>query len=331
MSVACAVIALAAALLGPRDAEGAVRCTRYASTNGHDTSNGERRHPFRTVRHLMGALRAGETGCLKGGTFAENVSLSRGGRRGEPITLTSMPGTTATLRGRLVVGEEANYVVFRRLRLNGRNSQGLASPFVDGDFVRFIRTNVTNRHQGICFILGSHTWGIARRTSIIRSRIHDCGELPATNHDHGIYVEAARHVLIKSNYIFDNADRGIQLYPDAQFTTIVHNVIDGNGSGIIFSGDGGRASSNNYVARNIITYARVRYNIESWWPSGNPVGTRNVVTNNCIWRGRLGNFNRDFGGYRTRNNVVVNPQYRDRAHNDFRLMPGSPCRTMGPQ
>jgi hypothetical protein len=310
------------------EADAAVRCHRHASTSGHDTNTGSRQHPFRTVRHLVRSLRPGQTGCLMGGTFREDVTIYRGGRRGDPITLRSMPGNRATLRGRLVVDDSANYVVVRNLRLDGRNSRGLASPFVSGDFVRFVRNNITNYHEGICFIVGSHTWGVARRTVIRRNRIHDCGRLPPTNHDHGIYVEASRGARIVHNYIYDNADRGIQLYPDARHTRILHNVIDGNGSGIIFSGVNQFASSDNYVARNIISYSRVRYNVESWWPD--LVGTANLVARNCVWRGNLGNFDRN-GGYRLRDNVIANPRYRDRARNDFRLRSGSACRRMGPR
>ena len=307
----------------------ATGCTRYASTTGHDWSAGTRRHPFRTVDRLMRRLRPAQTGCLLSGTFREDVTIRRGGLRGQPIRLQSARGSRATVRGRLVVAEGADYVVIRSVHLDGRNGGKLASPFVSGDFVRFSHDNITNHHQGICLIIGSQTWGIARRTVIVRNRIHDCGRLPPTNHDHGVYVESSRGAVIKDNFIYDNADRGIQLYPDAQRTRIVHNVLDGNGSGLIFSGAGGLASSNNYVARNIISFSNVRYNVESWWPAANPVGTRNIVAHNCLWRGRLGNFGGN-GGYRRRANIIANPSYIDRKGKDFRLRSGSPCTAMGP-
>ena len=50
---------------------------------------------------------------------------------------------------------------------------------------------------------------------IEHNRIHDCGELPATNFDHGVYVAEARDTVIRDNWIYSNADRGVQLYPDA--------------------------------------------------------------------------------------------------------------------
>ena len=84
---------------------------------------------------------------------------------------------------------------------------------------------------------------------IERNRIHNCGELPATNHHHGIYVEASDGARITDNWIYDNADRGVQLFPDAQGTYVARNVIDGNGQGIIFS----RKSANNVVEHNVIS------------------------------------------------------------------------------
>ena len=48
---------------------------------------------------------------------------------------------------------------------------------------------------------------------IERNRIHDCGELPATNHQHGIYVAHAIGTVIRDNWIYDNADRGFSFTP----------------------------------------------------------------------------------------------------------------------
>src|SRR5207245_8215668 len=88
---------------------------------------------------------------------------------------------------------------------------------------------------------------------IQRNRIHDCGRIPSSNHDHGIYLAYSDNTKVLDNVIFDNADRGVQLYPDAQGTLIKGNVIDGNGEGVIFSGAGGSASNDNVVEHNVIT------------------------------------------------------------------------------
>ncbi len=77
--------------------------------------------------------------------------------------------------------------------------------------------------------------------------------LPATNHEHGIYVANSVGARIIDNVIVDNADRGIQLYWNAQRTTIAGNIIDHNGEGILISGDYGYASSDNLIINNVIT------------------------------------------------------------------------------
>jgi parallel beta-helix repeat protein len=194
--------------------------------------------------------------------------------------------------------------------------------------VTFVGNDVTNGHTAICFVLGGTRYGRADRVVIRGNRIHHCGRLPATNHDHGIYLAHSSRAVISGNEIFDNADRGVQLYPNAQRARIVGNVIDGNGQGVIFSGANDRASSNNLVAGNVIANSRLRYNVESYWPRGNPVGTGNVVRGNCLSgaaRGGPSGVQSPSVGFVARDNVVGAPRYFNRAAGDLRLGPGSPC------
>jgi hypothetical protein len=197
---------------------------------------------------------------------------------------------------------------------------------VYGNDVSFYGNDVTNGHSTICFDLGEAGGFIARDIRIERSAIHDCGRLPVNNHEHGIYVENTRYVRIAWNLIYGNADRGIQLYPDAQHTSIVHNVIYGNGEGILFSGGSGTASSGALVARNIISDSNVRSNVESWYPRGNPKGTHNTVTDNCIGASSDTPLNQRGGGFEASRNLLVEPSFVNAPAHDFRLSAGSPCR-----
>src|SRR5205807_9016618 len=140
--------------------------------------------------------------------------------------------------------------------------------------------------------------------------------------DHGIYVDDAINTRIEWSLIYDNADRGIQLYPNAQGTTIDHNVIDDNGEGIIFSGDNGMASDGNEVYNNLLTGATIRHDVESWYPNGNPLGTGNVLHDNCVWGGREGAIDTSGGGFTATHNLNVNPQYVDATRHEYRLRRG---------
>jgi hypothetical protein len=315
----------------------AVPCTTFASPFGSDAASGSRSAPFRTAQKLADSLSLGEAGCLRAGTYRGNVTLRRGGAPGRRATLKSYPAERARILGRLWITESADFVTISSLDLDGSTAPTcrprpecavLPSPTVYGDDVVFWGNDVTNAHRTSCFLLGHVTRGRAERTLIKRNSIHDCGRLPPTNHDHGIYVEAADQARIAENYIYGNADRGVQLYPNARWTYIVRNVIDGNGEGILFAS----RSTGNLAEHNLITNSKVRWNLESY----RLTGKGNEARFNCL---RASNTEPSYdgnGGIQpgmpvfTHDNVVANPLYVDRASRDYRLREGSPCAGKGP-
>ena len=279
--------------------------------------------PF--VRHL----RPGAVGCLRG-TFHHSLTIRRGG-----IRLRSAPGSRATIGGVVYVAKTARDVVLARLALRSDHTPNVR---INGTGITIARSDITNGHTGICVSVGGgfERWGIAHSVALLRNRIHDCGRLPATNHDHGVYVEGAVDTVIRGNLIYDNADRGIQFYPNAKDSLATNNVIDSNGEGVIFSSEAGGgeystsyASSGNVVTRNIISNSTQRYNVESFWAG--PVGAGNLAKENCLWNGAQGNIDLSAGGFLAIANVVANPEFVDRSDGDFRLAPGSRCLGMGPQ
>lgn len=306
-------------------AQAAAACSLVAAPTGSDKAPGTEAAPLRTAQRLVDKLAAGQTGCLRGGTYTAALRFNHGGTTGAPLTLASYPGEQAKVVGRIYIPEGSNNVTVTRLSLDGRNASNLPSPTVNSSDVTFTGNDVTNGHTAICFDLGNAIYGKAIRVTIDRNRIHGCGRLPATNHHHGIYNEDSTSVTISWNLIYDNADRGIQLYPNAQNATIVHNVIDGNGTGILFSGDFGLAASNNNVANNVISGAVLRYNVESWYPLGNPLGMNNVVHDNCLWSGAKGSVDTSGGGFTLQNNTTANPQFTNRTAGDFHMGTSSPC------
>jgi parallel beta-helix repeat protein len=309
-------------------------CSRFASPAGSDSAPATKTRPLKSVQALADSLAPGETGCLLSGTYVEDVSVRRGGSPGRPLTLRSAPGVTATVRGRFWIADSANWVTVAHLRLDGLNGTRLPSPTVNGDHATFTDDDVTNEHMGgvrggdgVCFALGdpTGTYGLALYTTISYSKVHDCGT--SNNHNHGIYVAGSDYATIVDNWIYDNADRGIQLYPDAQHTQIRNNVIARNGEGVIFSGDKTHASSDNQVINNVIIDSRTRYNVEYWW-SG-PVGTGNVVASNCVYGGREGNVLEPLVGYTASQNLIVAPTFVGRSW-PSRIAPRSACAEFAP-
>jgi nitrous oxidase accessory protein NosD len=324
-----AVTAVVVAALGMEAARSAgaieaaitkIVCDKVASPLGSNGYSGTVAKPYLTVDKLASSLRSGQTGCLRAGVYQRDVEIKKGGSNGAPMTITSFPGERATILGRVYLTDQANNVVLQQLDLDGYNHARLPSPTVNGDNVVFRDNDVTNRHTSICFLLGSREWGRARGAVIERNRIHNCGQLPPTNHHHGIYAEATDNARITDNWIYDNADRGVQMFPDAQRTYVARNVIDGNGEGVVFS----RTSANNVVEKNIISNPVVRYTLEDF----ELTGKGNVARRNCLWSTRhAGNP----GGLPAAlavpavESIFVDPGFLNRAAKDFRLVPWSPC------
>ena len=112
------VFTLAAAAAAP----GAVTCTRYASPTGSDTASGSIDAPLRTAQALVDSLRAGETGCLRGGVYTEwRVQFSAAGTPTQPITLRSYPGERATVAaGYVYVPHGTDFVSVSDLEIDGQ-------------------------------------------------------------------------------------------------------------------------------------------------------------------------------------------------------------------
>jgi parallel beta-helix repeat protein len=308
--------ALCAAALPTAPAVAAEPCAKVVAAGGSDSAAGTAAAPLATPQRMIRQLAPGQTGCVRG-AVAGDVWIETSG-----ITLTSEPGQRASLRGEVVIDEETRNVTVSDLTLRKGDFE-YPSPVILGDDATLANNDISSDGRGICLLLGAqghHSGANAERALIAGNRIHDCGT--SNNHQHGIYVEHADDTRIIGNEIFDNADRGIQLYPNAQRTEIAGNVIDGNGQGIIISGAGGTATSGTRVHHNVITNPRLRASVESWFEGEK--GTDNIVERNCIFGGRR-TIDEGGGGFVARANLFVDPAYVDRGAKDFRLAPGSPC------
>ena len=278
LSVVVAALGATVALFVPLASAQSESCNYVVAPNGSDQAAGTVAAPVRTVDELLDRLGPGQTGCLRSGTYvADQFKVST-----PAVKLTSYPGERATLRGRLRFEAGADGAVAENLKLDGRNPGNLLGPLIYADRVVLRGNEITNSNTAICVHIDDYPGSPAPRAVLIENNeIHHCGKLPATNHQHGIYVAHARDTVIRGNLIYANADRGIQFYPDADDSLVTGNVVEGNGQGVIFGGDGDSSSDRNVVEGNVIANSTIRFNVESHWQG--PTGSGNVARRNCVW------------------------------------------------
>jgi parallel beta-helix repeat protein len=135
--------------------------------------------------------------------------------------------------------------------------------------------------------------------------------------------------VIRDNWIYNNADRGIQLYHDADGSKVIGNVIFHNGDGIVVNGEGSSVSENNVIRGNIIARSYRGYNVYSG--NDGPVGRNNVLRRNCVWAGHESDY-RQHGGvmaparnYEARRNVIAKPRFIHAKYGNLSLRGGNRC------
>jgi hypothetical protein len=284
--------------------------------------------PGESVQALVDSLSAGETGCLRGGTFTHATGdyiakFKAAGTAEAPITLRSAPGERARLVGVVMFDAPASHVHLSDLEIEGTGVQNTIKIYSADAVVE--NNDISNGMRGdSCMILGGSA-GRAVRPIVRGNTFHDCGSKENGNKDHGIYAARNDDAQISGNTFTNQVGYAIQLYPDAQRAQVTDNVIDGGPDtirgGIVIGGDTTAASSGNVVERNIITHTATQ-GVFSYWPGA--VGTDNVVRNNCFWEtdDEVGGD----AGLAVAGNIVADPSFANRAARDYTLAQGSGCR-----
>lgn len=302
------VLATAVTLLAPAGADAAPACTRVAAPNGSDTARGTVDAPLRSAQAVIEALRPGDTGCLRAGTYDDEVNgpyvanFHRGGRRGARIALRSFPGERAKLRGVTVVSKRAGYVTISGLDIDGRRPHASDTPI--GIQLMARRTVLANNDitdpTANCVGLGWPAEGPAIANVIRGNRFHDCGTTRDDMHDHAIYANYAIGGQIVENVIVRSAAYAVHLYGSNRGLRIARNVMVGNGGGVIFAGHGRDVASHNTVTHNVIADSSRAAGIQAWWDSGRGRGNR--VVSNCLSGNAIDSAN---GGFSVLGNVIT--------------------------
>ena len=341
-------------------AEAAQVCNLYASNGGNDSNPGSASAPLQTVKALIGKLAAGQTGCLTSGqTFAGFTIYAGGshGAEGAPVTITSTdPSAPATINTRITTTSGANWLTFSHLNISSDvlSSNEDPSPTINSAHTSWTYDDISGGDINICILPSAPTeYGAAEYTLIEHDRVHDCGHSVTAAeeaaqgasdmfegrlngyHAHGVYDEGF-HTTIRNNYFYENASKGI-LLRGGSYAVVEHNIIDHNGSGVLF-GDNG--PNHDVVAWNIVSNSTSPCGRETGfcddfgvWSYCQGSCPANSFVNNDVFGNKDGNIAPSYGlcsCIEVRNNIEADPLYVNAAAHEYALQPRSPAVGYGP-
>jgi hypothetical protein len=288
-----------------------VRCTER-----RDTGAGTIESPFRSVQKLSDSLSAGQTGCLRGGSYSTSGTLYF---RGAATTVMSYPGERAAISGYSEVNRGADGVTLKHMNFT---STGLPMTVrIYGNGTIFEANDITNKHMsgaGACIGVGGsedHPRGVIIRLN----KIHDCGS-NADNLNHGIYAHSFSDLIIRDNLFWMNGGYNIQLYPNGERAVVSHNVIDGSREYSIR----GAIIIDGYTAVSHIIEQNVIVNVPATTAAvAQRTGSGHVARSNCFYDNAAGNISGS--ALSQSDNLIADPRFANRTAHDYRLAADSPC------
>jgi hypothetical protein len=248
----------------------AADCTRTLSAGGN-------------VETFINSLNPGERGCLRGGLYtADNsISVNVSGTSASPIILAAYPGERAEIRASFRANSTSNVeleglyidasyapLTFENNRINTEQTVSLMSSsswLLDSVELVNRRTPNDRDNAGTC-VFG----GTSRNALFTHSWVHRCGELPRTNREHGIYVANSTEMTIEHSWFSDIADRAISHHSNVVGSQVNGVVIDSHNGAPAISYT---TAQNTLVENSVLSSAspEIRYN----------GGSGNVVRNVC--------------------------------------------------
>jgi parallel beta helix pectate lyase-like protein len=255
------------------------------------------------------------------------------------VTVRSAPGNWQMIRSRIWIDNTSSDVTLYGLTLDAGNfvaDPGATGLAINADNVTLQRNIITNSYglAGSC-VTNDPAYGVATNLQILANRIFDCGR--DETHDHGIYTNAMDRPIVRANWIYESAGRGINLGPATQGAKIYRNVIADNcanplggpndcSANVMFWG----ATSGTTINNNTIAFPHFRWNLAGcddatgapdcriWTGTGNSVGTNCFFTTNDLYSGdpAASGISPGFPGkYATvakASSPVVDPEFADR-------------------
>ncbi len=306
-----------------------MRCNLWAAPDGADSSPGTRASPLLTLDKLARSLAPGQVGCLPpGSSFEKREVITGSGTSRGRVTITTAPGgPRATLANGIETTQATRYLTLTNLDLNATN--GARPLSVPGTVIlRGYATSLTRTFVGpgslkdagrSCVVLDH-----ARAAVISGNVLHSCHGASRGQYGAGVLAAISAGARIVDNIIYGNSGGdGIAFSPNAQFSVARRNLIVDNGSGFYFGGDTRTASRGNRVEQNVIVRSGKVVVHSAYGPAGSPVGSGNVVRDNCIWGADVPKASGT--GFTMTANRKVNPRLVKRKSGGYRLSASSPC------
>jgi Right handed beta helix region len=294
----------------------------YVSTAGSDSNPGTAAAPWRTIQKALDTLQPNQKALVRGGTYVENLHMSRAGTASGPISVEAHPGEDPILQSAgshpLEVSSDGGWFRFRGLTI--QDSPGTSGGNVDvyGHHVEISSNEIRqSRDQGIYTDEGSQD------VYILGNWIHHNGQ-GIQHQSHGIYLQGNDH-LVSTNVIHDHPEGfGIQVYDKNSRSIVVNNTVVASGySGIVIGGSGG--VDNIRVHNNIFAF-NDQWGIKH--DSDCPSST--LADHNVIWANGYDPVEEGCPGLDTSGgNVLADPRFVDLAARNLHLGAGSAALNQG--
>ena len=224
---ACALLCLAAATRpeGPSPGRPVRPPLHYAAPAGSAGGDGSRTRPWDLATALSGAggaVQAGDTVWLLGGTYRGAFRTTLEGMPGRYIVFRQAPGARATIDGTLRA--DGSYLAFWGFEIvqseaAGGGTYGLQANTNAGRFINLVIHDVGT--QGVSF------W-----TPGVDAELYGCIVYNNGSHfnlDHGVYAHNERGTKrMADNIFFNNYARGIQIYASPRNADLRNFEVEGN-------------------------------------------------------------------------------------------------------
>jgi hypothetical protein len=295
-----------------------VGATFHVATSGSDANPGTATQPWRTIQKALSTLAAGQRAIVRGGTYAENLRMSRAGSPLAPITVEAYPGERPVLTAAgshpLEVARTGAFFRFRGFVIERAPGNSGGNVDIYGHHIELSGNEIRlGQDQGVYTDEESH------HAQILGNSIHHNGQ-GVIHQSHGIYLQGNDH-LVASNLIHDHVKGfGIQVYDKGSRAIITGNTITGAGhSGIVVGGSGGVDGVR--VHNNIFAFnAHYGVSHDSACPSAS-AADHNVVFGNGSGSTQGGCSGLSYAG----GNRSADPLFRGFGSRDLHLLAGSPA------